>query len=141
MYNPCPPPPLCISPSKNAQTHMPRTYTLVRGLSYCISFNFDLKSIKCWVRICIWSCFFRCGHCKSLAPEYEKAAEVLKQSDPPVYLGAVDATEQTDLASRFDVSGYPTLKFFKKGTSVDYDGPRNKDGEYKRCWQKTIFFL
>jgi protein disulfide-isomerase A4 len=35
---------------------------------------------------------------------------------------------ETDLGSRFDVSGYPTLKFFKKGKAVDYDGPRDKDG-------------
>lgn len=41
----------------------------------------------------------------------------------------MDATVESDLASRFDVSGYPTLKFFKKGVAVDYDGPRVKDGE------------
>ncbi|XP_046846984.1 protein disulfide-isomerase A4-like isoform X2 [Xenia sp. Carnegie-2017] len=69
-----------------------------------------------------------CGHCKSLAPEYESAAKVLKENKPPVLLGAVDATVESDLASRFDVSGYPTLKFFKKGVAVDYDGPRVKDG-------------
>ena len=69
-----------------------------------------------------------CGHCKSLAPEYEKAAKVLKENDPAVLLGAVDATVETDLASKFDVSGYPTLKFFKKGTAVDYNGPRHQDG-------------
>ena len=77
----------------------------------------------------IYCCNSRCGHCKSLAPEYEKAAKVLKESDPPVLLGAVDATVETDLASKFDVSGYPTLKFFKNGAVVDYDGPRNQDGE------------
>ncbi|XP_028412228.1 protein disulfide-isomerase A4-like [Dendronephthya gigantea] len=69
-----------------------------------------------------------CGHCKNLAPIYEKAAKVLKGNDPPVFLGAVDATVETDLASRFDISGYPTLKFFKKGVAIDYDGPRDEDG-------------
>ncbi|KAK2142671.1 hypothetical protein LSH36_924g00042 [Paralvinella palmiformis] len=69
-----------------------------------------------------------CGHCKQLAPEYEKAAEQLKQNDPPVALAKVDATEQKDLASRFGISGYPTLKVFKNGQDIEYKGPRTADG-------------
>ena len=42
----------------------------------------------------------------------------------------VDATAQTKLASRFGVSGYPTLKFFPAGLTsdsevVDYNGARD----------------
>jgi len=30
---------------------------------------------------------------------------------------------------RFEVSGYPTLKWFKDGRAFDYDGPRQENGK------------
>lgn len=70
----------------------------------------------------------RCGHCKRLAPEYEKAAKELSNRTPPIPLAKVDATAENDLATRFGVSGYPTLKIFRKGKAFDYNGPREKFG-------------
>lgn len=73
-----------------------------------------------------------CGHCKRLAPEYEKAAASLKNHDPPIVLAKVDANEEANkaLASEYDVKGFPTLKIIRKGgASVqDYKGPREADG-------------
>ncbi|XP_046335871.2 protein disulfide-isomerase A4-like [Haliotis rufescens] len=67
-----------------------------------------------------------CGHCKSLAPKYASAAKTLKDHDPPIPLAKVDATENEDLGTRFEVSGYPTLKFFKDGQAFDYEGGRTE---------------
>ncbi|XP_009801261.1 protein disulfide-isomerase-like [Nicotiana sylvestris] len=73
-----------------------------------------------------------CGHCKKLAPEYEKAAQILSQNDPPVILAKVDANEEQNkiLASEFDIKGFPTIKILRYGGSVvqDYKGPREADG-------------
>ena len=40
-------------------------------------------------------------------------------------LATVDATVETQLAKRFDIRGYPSLKFFRRGQLVeDYRGGR-----------------
>jgi len=65
-----------------------------------------------------------CGHCKKLAPEYAKAAQALRPDN--LYLGKVDATEQKEIAKRFEVQGYPTLKFFIKGSPIEYEGGRTE---------------
>lgn len=66
-----------------------------------------------------------CGHCKNLAPEWESAATTLKGT---VKLGAVDATVNTDLAQKYGVKGYPTIKVIHRGKVTDYQGPREAGG-------------
>lgn len=53
-------------------------------------------------------------------PEWEAAATVLKAEG--IVLAKVDATENQELAKEYDVTGYPTIKMFRKGNSFDYNG-------------------
>jgi protein disulfide-isomerase A1 len=68
-----------------------------------------------------------CGHCKKLAPEYVKAAESLKEQGVNVKLAKVDATEEKELGSRFEVKGFPTLKWFVNGEPTEFNGGRTAD--------------
>ncbi|KAL8171803.1 hypothetical protein V2J09_023607 [Rumex salicifolius] len=69
-----------------------------------------------------------CGHCQRLAPEYEKLASSFKKAKS-VLIGKVDCDDQKDLCSKFDVSGYPTLKWFPKGSlePKKYEGARTAE--------------
>lgn len=91
--------------------------------------NFDEKVMKSKE---IWMVEFYapwCGHCKSLEPEYKSAASQLRGQK--VNLGIVDATVEEELARRFEIKGFPTLKIFNYGLqnkkdskAHDYNGGR-----------------
>eukprot|EP00252_Welwitschia_mirabilis_P020492 TRINITY_DN5040_c0_g1_i1.p1 TRINITY_DN5040_c0_g1~~TRINITY_DN5040_c0_g1_i1.p1 ORF type:complete len:449 (+),score=90.38 TRINITY_DN5040_c0_g1_i1:126-1472(+) len=68
-----------------------------------------------------------CGHCKRLAPELDAAAPVLAKLNRPVVLAKLNADKFTKLASKYDVSAYPTLKLFIDGFPTDYYGPRRAE--------------
>jgi protein disulfide-isomerase/protein disulfide-isomerase A1 len=65
-----------------------------------------------------------CGHCKKLTPEYEKAAVELKGK---VALAKVDATEEKEISSKYNVKGFPTLVWFEDEKDTEYDGGRTAD--------------
>lgn len=56
----------------------------------------------------------------------------MSSHDPPIVLAKVDANEEAnkDLATKFEVSGFPTLKILRDGgkSVQEYKGPRDSEG-------------
>lgn len=77
-----------------------------------------------------------CGHCKNLAPEWEKAANIL---DGVIKVVAVDATVAQSLGQKYQVQGYPTIKVFgeDKKSPTDYQGQRTADGIVSEAMKLT----
>jgi len=61
-----------------------------------------------------------CGHCKKMKPEFVEAAKQMKHEGMEGALGAVDCTTSQATCGKFDVKGYPTVKYFNKG-EVKFD--------------------
>jgi protein disulfide-isomerase A1 len=82
-----------------------------------------------------------CGHCKSLAPEYAKAAEALVGT--PAKLASVDCIEHKELCNKYAVRGFPTIKLFRPGgkAPVDYDQARKADAivGYMKKQQQPVY--
>jgi len=68
-----------------------------------------------------------CGHCKAMKPDYSEAAKELKALGLPGKIAALDATKQKNISSTYEVSGYPTIKYFKDGAFAFEKSARTKD--------------
>jgi len=79
-----------------------------------------------------------CGHCKKLAPIWDKLASIYK-NDENVVVANIDADKHGDIGGRFGVSGFPTIKFFPKDDKggVAYDGARELTDFVKYLNEKT----
>lgn len=53
-----------------------------------------------------------------MAPTYERVAEIY-QGDKQVVIAKIDASEEKEIAQRFDISGFPTFKFFPAAPGSD----------------------
>ena len=81
-----------------------------------------------------------CGHCKQLAPVWERLAQAYAGDSKTVVIGKVDATQEVDLASKYEIQGYPTLKFFPADSAESegsYDGERDLEAMVTYINEKT----
>lgn len=66
-----------------------------------------------------------CGHCKRLAPTWNKLSRSLKEAGSSTQVAKVDCTVHRRVCSRFGVNGYPSLFYINNGNVYKYKGGRS----------------
>jgi thiol-disulfide isomerase/thioredoxin len=65
-----------------------------------------------------------CGYCQKFLPEWMKFSK-----ESPIRTMIVDCEEMPDIGKKYNIQGYPQVKFFPKGTTstemIDYNGERS----------------
>lgn len=69
-----------------------------------------------------------CGHCQQLKPTWEALAKELKGL---VKVGAVNCDEQQMVCQQHGAQSFPTLKMYRGGSSVQFDGGERELGQLK----------
>ncbi|KAJ1342076.1 protein disulfide-isomerase domain [Batrachochytrium salamandrivorans] len=70
-----------------------------------------------------------CGHCKTLAPIYERLQKpFLWKATYVCVVADLDATTASAISSTYGIESYPTIKFFAAGSAepVNYEGARDE---------------
>jgi len=72
-----------------------------------------------------------CPYCKQSMPEIKKFEEYVKglngENDYIITVTKIDCDENTAMADKYKVQGYPTIKLIYKGRVYDYDAKPTKE--------------
>jgi len=89
--------------------------------------NFDNEVYKNNTKLFVTFYAEWCHHCHALLPELSKASKLLIERKSKIKLAKIDCHANGKSVcgvDRFNISGYPTLKYFLNGQPNDYKGSR-----------------
>lgn len=80
-----------------------------------------------------------CGHCKNLAPIYEKVADAFADQKDAVLIAKVDADKNKELGQKAGIRGFPTLKWYPAGSNEpeEFNSGRDLDSIAKLVTEKS----
>lgn len=113
-----------LNEKTNAGLFLPRVVTAVEVLG---AHNFNKIALDSTKDVLVEFYAPWCGHCKSLAPTWEKLAKAYANENDVVIANLdANAAENKDLAAKYGVTGFPTIKFFPKNNKAgeDYNSGR-----------------
>ena len=71
-----------------------------------------------------------CPYCKKAKPEWDKFQEYVKNvnntNDYKINLLTIDCDKKPEMANKYNIEGYPTIKLIHKGKTYDYDAKPDK---------------
>jgi len=69
-----------------------------------------------------------CGHCKRFKPVFDgELKQLVSSSNIPVKLEAIDCDRNPQMASKYGVSGFPTLILEVNNKPIEYQGQRKSE--------------
>jgi protein disulfide-isomerase A1 len=68
-------------------------------------------------------------HTNYLLPELEKAAKAMKKWKKKVVVAKLDASHENELAEIHDIRGFPSMKLFIHGRSIEHKGTHRHESE------------
>ena len=80
-----------------------------------------------------------CGYCKKIEPEYSKAGILVNNEKMNVTLTKIDTADKDNeiIGQRYEIEGFPTIKFFSNGIPIDYDGEKHAEDILKWIKKKV----
>jgi thiol-disulfide isomerase/thioredoxin len=113
---------------KNNNIPMKESNKLISGTSFASKLNPSNGE-------CVVALFYAdwCPHCQTFKPHFKKAMTELNgktgKDGKKMRLEMVDCDANKDIAKKYDVSGYPTVKILgDDGTQTEYGGERTYEG-------------
>ena len=77
-----------------------------------------------------------CGHCQSMIPDWHIVKAALKKSAPGVLVKEVNAGDNSEIAAKENIEGFPTVILkCKNGEKKEYSGDRSAKDLEKFCVQ------
>tara|TARA_B110001452_G_scaffold179773_1_gene150923 strand:- start:2493 stop:2993 length:501 start_codon:yes stop_codon:yes gene_type:complete len=72
-----------------------------------------------------------CPYCKKAMPEWDKFEKYVNNlnnsNNYSIVLSKIDCDKKPEVAEKYNIEGYPTIKLLYKGKTYDYDAKPNKD--------------